>query len=187
MEKNHLRALAEVLARLQGERFAGAVIMRAEWSLLFAGEGQTEALRVLRDRHGLMTVCCQAAGEQLLVTMLLGHEPVRPAVDMSTSDKSDLTCQMAGRERWKISAAEVRAFAAAVGDGNSIHQGDAPVIPGLLLLEKLLAQRPPGAAKLVLRFFHAAYAGFVFVDWPSGRLWQEERCTAAFAWQEIKV
>ncbi len=187
MNTNHLRALAKVLARLHGTRFAGAVIMRAEWSVGEAGSGQRDGLQVLKDRHNLMTVCCKIGGEQLLVTMLLGHRPVRPAVDMSTSDKSDLTCQMAGRERWRISAAEVRAFAAAVGDGNSIHQGDAPVIPGLLLLEKLLAQRPLGAAKLVLRFFHAAYAGFVFVDWPSGRLWQEERCTAAFAWQKIKV
>lgn len=179
MNNNHLRALARVLARLQGPRFAGAVIMRASWSVCQAGEGQQEKLQVLKDRHNLMAVCCQTEGEQLLVTMLLGHEPQPLTVDWSNVDKSDLTSQ----EQWQIPAAEVRAFTAAVGDRNSIHQGAAPVIPGLLLLEKLLFRRPAGADKVTLRFFHAAYAGQVFVDWSSGRLWQKERCTASFAWQ----
>jgi hypothetical protein len=183
MRTNHLRALAKVLACLQGQRFAGAVIMRAEWSVCQAARGQQEPLQVLKDRHNLMAVCCRTEGEQLLVTMLLGHKPQQLAVDLSNVDKSDLTSQRSKWTRWAIPAAEVQAFTAAVGDGNDIHKGAVPVIPGLLLLEKLLGQRPADAGKVTLRFFHAAYAGDVFVDWSSGKLWQKARCTASFAWQ----
>ncbi|SFT52869.1 hypothetical protein SAMN02910356_00920 [Selenomonas sp. GACV-9] len=181
MSTNHLRSLAKVLARLQGEKFSGAAIMRAEWS---AGTDrrQVEELQVLKDRHNLMRVCCKACGEQLLVTMLLGHKPQQD-VDLSKVDQSDLTSQQTELERWEVSAAEVWGFTAAVGDTNIIHQRETPVIPGLLLLEKLLAQRPAGTAKLSMRFSHAAYAGFVFVDWSKGRFLQGKRCTASFAWQ----
>ena len=51
-------------------------------------------------------------------------------------------------------------FVRAVNDVNTIHQGERPVVPGLLILERLL-QTPgyEGAAHLTLKFIRPAFSG----------------------------
>ena len=176
---NHLRELAQILAGLQGERYRGAVIMRAEWWKQ-SGQGPlVPAREILQDRHGLMTVRCCCQQEVLQVTMLLGHvQKKTQAVPQSESK-----WLLPDAEVVAISAMEIREFTAAVGDTNAIHQGQNPIIPGLLLMERLLNRQADDRRKLSLRFVHAMFSGRFFVDWSTGRIWQEALCTANFCWQ----
>ena len=174
MVDNKLRILARILATLQGERFAGAAIVRSEWS---SGHEKTEkdALTVQKDCHNLLTVCCQTEAEQLLVTMLCGRKIFKMAADRHTEPES--------LDGMQFSAAAVQDFVQSVGDTNPIHQGICPIIPGLMLMEKLLAGLPAGTTELCLRFHHAAYAGSVAVDWSEGHVSQQGRLTAQFQWR----
>lgn len=176
---NHLRELAELLAGLQGERYCGAVIMRAEWWKSCETEQVLPGRKILQDRHGLMTVRCCCRQEILQVTMLLGHERER----LSVHARSKSVGGLPHAEPCNISVAEVREFTAAVGDTNAIHQGQNPIIPGLLLMERLLERQSDSEKKLSLRFVHAMFAGSVFVDWSTGKIWQDGLCTAHFHWQ----
>lgn len=167
MEQNHFRELARSLSCLQGGRFAGAVIMRADWQVTDGERGPSPGLQVLKDRHGLFMVRCVVDNEVLSVTMLLGRQ-AENSFDLST---------------WRVAATDILAFTADVGDTNWIHQGERPVIPGLLLMEKLLAKCPAATRQLSLRFYHAMFAGAVSIDWRTGKFFQRERMTAAFHWQ----
>lgn len=180
MEQNFFRELARTLSRLQGGRFAGAVIMRADWQLVEDESAAPAGWQVLKDRHGLFQVRCTAGTEALEVTMLLG------CYQKELPDKSNSTSQLTGQTDlsiWQVEPAAVQAFTEAVGDTNWIHQGEQPVIPGLLLMEKLLGERPAGKKLLSLRFYHAMTAGTVLVDWSAGKFFQQEQMTAAFRWQ----
>ncbi|MCR5439312.1 MAG: hypothetical protein K6F01_07790 [Selenomonas sp.] len=180
MEQNHFRELARLLSRLQGKRFAGAVIMRADWQVTDSEPAAASGLQVLKDRHGLLVACCVTGNEVLKVTMLLGYR------QEISRDESSLTSQgngQADRSTWSVSPLDVKRFTADVGDTNWIHQGNQPVIPGLLLMEKLLAKRSAEMRQLSLRFHHAMFAGTVLVDWQAGKIFQRERMTAAFHWQ----
>ena len=82
---NRFRLLARMLSRLQGERYRGAVIMRAGWrreASLPEGEG-TPA--ILQDRHGMMKICCRSGHEELMVTLLLGRGADCRATDAESS------------------------------------------------------------------------------------------------------
>ena len=184
MEQNHFRELARSLSCLQGGRFAGAVIMRADWQVTDGERGPSPRLQVLKDRHGLFMVRCVVDNEVLSVTMLLGRQAE------NSFDQSSLTSQWTGQtdwfmdlSTWRVAVTDILAFTADVGDTNWIHQGERPVIPGLLLMEKLLAKCPAAIRQLSLRFYHAMFAGAVLIDWRTGKFFQRERMTAAFHWQ----
>lgn len=131
MVDNKIRALAGVLASLRGEQPESAVIVRAKWSSGHETPRDGEAaLTVIKDRHELLTVCCRTGKEQLLATMLCGRQ--------------DMQKKAAGRsaeaeETVPFTADAIRSFVQSVGDTNRIHQGVCPVIPGLMLMEALLA------------------------------------------------
>lgn len=174
MVDNKLRQLARILSNLQGGRWEGAVIVRAEWSAGRESAENTPALTVLKDRHALVTVCCRAEDEQLLVTMMLcGREPAKPL-----AKDSEVCAETAGNVRF--SAAAIQEFTKSVGDTNRIHQGKCPVIPGLMLMESLLMNCPSNVKNLTMRFMQPAYAGAVEVDWQEGIIRQQGRITAQF-------
>lgn len=173
MADNKIRALAGILASLRGERLERAVIVRAEWSSGHETAGDA-ACTVLKDRHELVTVCCRTDKEQLLVTMLCG----RPKRQNEAAGQS---AEAVGNMLFTADA--ICSFVQAVGDTNRIHQGTCPVIPGMMLMEALLAGLPAGTKTLRIRFLHAAYAGFVAVDWPEGIVSQEGNITSRFLWE----
>ena len=59
-----------------------------------------------------------------------------------------------------FSAEEVHAFVEDVGDTNPLHAGDAPLVPGLEILEASLSREEIcRAARVELRFHGASFAG----------------------------
>ena len=59
-----------------------------------------------------------------------------------------------------FSAEEVHAFVEDVGDTNPLHAGDAPLVPGLEILEAALSREEIcRAARVELRFHGASFAG----------------------------
>lgn len=174
---NRFRLLARMLSQLQGERYRGAVIMRAGWrreASLPEGE-RTPA--ILQDRHGMMKICCRSGHEELMVTLLLGRGADCRATDAESSvfggeDKARQVC---------FSASAIRAFTLSVGDTNEIHQGAHPVVPGLMIMEAILEETPCGAAGLMVRFHHPVWAGWAAVD-PDGYIVQQGERKADFRW-----
>lgn len=151
-----MRELARKLSMLQGERYAGAFIIEAVWRKGSPGNPQ-EPLRILRDCHGFFTVEVWDSRWTLTVTMLLNHRKrsIPPRV-------IPRPCQAVETERiWHVfSAGEVTEFIAQAGDTNALHKGEHPVVPGLLMLERLLAdERFRDCSRLQMKFRQAAFAG----------------------------
>ena len=70
------------------------------------------------------------------------------------------TPETIGKPWHTFTPGEVAEFVHAVNDVNTIHQGEQPVVPGLLILEQLL--RTPeyeGAANLTLKYIRPAFSG----------------------------
>ena len=174
---NRFRLLARMLSQLQGERYRGAVIMRAVWrreASLPEGEG---APMILQDRHGRMEICCRSGHEELMVTLLLGRGADCHAADAASpvfmeEDKARQVC---------FSASAIRSFTLSVGDTNEIHQGVHPVVPGLMIMEAILEEMPCGAAGLMVRFHHPVRAGRASVD-SDGDIVQQGERKADFRW-----
>lgn len=102
------------------------------------------------ERHGLLRVRLRNGEYGLDVTLMLGRgENVRGSFSPAQA-----------QEEWqRFSAAEVHDFVRAVNDPNHIHEGDTPVVPGLLLLDRLLKEPSfQGCRKVRLRYLEAVYA-----------------------------
>ena len=159
---NRFRLLARMLSQLQGERYRGAVIMRAVWrreASLPEGEG---APMILQDRHGRMEICCRSGHEELMVTLLLGRGADCHAADAESSvfmeeDKARQIC---------FSASAIRSFTLSVGD---------------TIMESILEEMPCGAAGLMVRFHHPVRAGWASVN-SDGDIVQEGERKADFRW-----
>ena len=149
---NRLLELARMLSTLRGDEYQGSVIARASWRRS-PSNGKTGVFVRRKGRHLQQLECCCAAEdggqEQLGVTLMLGGEPpLRKESGADTSVQTGLSQQ--------FSAAEIKTFVRQVGDTNRIHQGDCPVVPGLLLLKAVL-DRYPGR-DVELRFHQAVFA-----------------------------
>ena len=151
-----LRELARRLSMLQGERYAGALITEAVWRK-GSPKNPQEPLRILRDCHGFFTVEVWNDCGTLTVTMLLNHR--KRSIPPRLIPRP---CQAAENERmWHVFfAGEVAEFTAQAGDTNVLHRGEHPVVPGLLMLECLLAdERFRDVSRLQMKFRQAAFAG----------------------------
>ena len=159
------RDLACCTARLKGPRFEGAVIAAAEWSR----EGDEKAQEnggmpeILRDRHGMMTVRAADASGVLVLKMLLGRKA--PAMRESGADGvlhlmaqaedigHDAICMM-------FTADEVRSFVHDVDDTNLLHKGAQPLVPGLLIMERLLKHPSlKGCSRMSMKFTTPVFVG----------------------------
>ena len=159
-----LREVSRILARLKGERFMGGLIAKAVWRR--GGEmKEAEGLTVLRDRKDTVIACGRIGDTSLTLTMLLGRfDPkdlekeiaaVRAEAAKETRDET-----LAWRDWHTFTPGEVAELVHAVNDVNTIHQGERPVVPGLLILEQLLKTPDyAGAANLALKFIRPAFSG----------------------------
>ena len=124
---------------------------------VFLNEQKIDALRQVAQMHLEATRDEEAAlgamERAFALPGLSGEEKARAEAANETPE--------AGGRPWRTFApAEVAEFVRAVNDVNTIHQGERPVVPGLLILERLL-QTPgyEGAAHLTLKFIRPAFSG----------------------------
>ena len=148
-----LREVSKILARLKGERFMGGLIAKAVWRQGGVMK-EEEGLTVLRDRRDTVVACGRIGDTSLTLTMLLGR------FEAARAEASKEPPGPEGKPWHTFTPAEVAEFVGAVNDVNTIHQGERPVVPGLLILERLL-QTPgyEGAANLTLKFIRPAFSG----------------------------
>ncbi len=157
-----LREVSRILAQLKGERFMGGLIAKAVWRQ--GGEmKEAEGLTVLRDRKDTVIACGRIGDTSLTLTMLLGRfdpKDIEKEIEAARAEAANETPEAGGRPWHTFAPAEVAEFVRAVNDVNTIHQGERPVVPGLLILERLL-QTPgyEGAAHLTLKFIRPAFSG----------------------------
>jgi len=178
-DKSHVRELAGILSKLQGKRWEGAIITRAKWRRRDNAEA-SKLPEVLANRHGMVKIRCRGFGEELMVMLLCHHA-------ISTADKILAANREAEQgEELFFPVETIRQYTAEVQDTNYLHQGDNPVVPGLLILERMLESCPAAVQNISLRFSCAAYAGRMLVDWEQGKLYQQGRCTADFQWQQME-
>ena len=155
-----LREVSRILAQLKGERFMGGLIAKAVWRQ--GGEMKESAgLTVLRDRKETVIACGRIGDTSL--TMLLGRfdpKDLEKEIKAARAEAAKETPETGGKPWHTFTPNEVAEFVHAVNDVNTIHQGEQPVVPGLLILEQLL--RTPeyeGAKNLTLKFIRPAFSG----------------------------
>ena len=156
------RDLARCTARLKGARYDGAVIAAAEWSrqgndTMFANDAMPE---ILVDRHRMMKGRAAEASGTLVITMLLGRKA--PTVRASEDGVLHLAAEADGVPGGSVpmafTTADVRAFVQAVDDTNPLHEGERPLVPGLLIMETVL-KRLDDCKKLSMKFTMPVFAG----------------------------
>ena len=158
-----LREVSRILARLKGERFMGGLIAKAVWRRGGAMK-EAEGLTVLRDRKDTVIACGRIGDTSLILTMLLGRFDPKDlekeiAATRAEAAKETRDETLAWRPWHTFTAGEVAEFVNAVNDVNTIHQGENPVVPGLLILEQLLkTPEYRDAANLTLKFIRPAFA-----------------------------
>ena len=150
---NKFFELARMLSTLQGEEYQGSVIARASWQKVL--QDDRTGVFIHRKGKNFQQVECSCAAEKggreiLHVMLMLGGK--RPEREERAADPA------AAQGAWsrKFSAGEITDFVSRVNDRNGIHQGDTPVVPGLLLLQDILEKYPAQPAEL--RFYHAVFA-----------------------------
>ncbi len=157
-----LREVSRILAQLKGERFMGGLIAKAVWRR--GGEmKEPEGLTVLRDRKDTVIACGRIGDTSLTLTMLLGRfnpKDLEKEIAAARAEAAKEEAPAGGKPWHTFTPAEVAEFVQAVNDVNTIHQGEHPVVPGLLILEQLL--KTPGydgAANLTMKFVRPAFSG----------------------------
>ena len=157
-----LREVSRILAQLKGERFMGGLIAKAVWRQ--GGEmKEPEGLTVLRDRKETVIACGRIGDTSLTLTMLLGRfdpKDLEKEIEAARAEAAKETPETGGKPWHTFTPNEVAEFVHAVNDVNTIHQGEQPVVPGLLILEQLL--RTPeyeGTKNLTLKFIRPAFSG----------------------------
>lgn len=159
-----LREVSRILARLKGERFMGGLIAKAVWRRGGAMK-EAEGLTVLRDRKDTVIACGRIGDTSLTLTMLLGRFDPKDlekeiAATRAEAAKETRDETLAWRPWHTFTPGEVAEFVNAVNDVNTIHQGENPVVPGLLILEQLLkTPEYRDAANLTLKFIRPAFSG----------------------------
>ncbi len=152
--------LARKLSTLRGERYAGAVIAKVEWRRDDDRKAASESLRIVKDRHGLVTAEAKDGTATLLATLLL-HGAIRNPSFADPLEKQNKPREYSSSDIWHaFSKAEIMAFVKAAEDTNELHRGDHPIVPGLLILKHLLAEESfCNCTRLRLKFHHVAFAG----------------------------
>lgn len=138
-----IKNLAKKLAAF--EEFSEDVIAEIKF---FRGNFAEET-KILKSTRGLKII--EVAGEgKILVKLMTPREKISVCEKVSAEKIFWLT----------FTAEEVKNFVEEVGDKNKIHQTENPVVPGLLILEKILSVEPFREEKfLQLRFKNFVVAG----------------------------
>ncbi len=184
-----LREVSRILAQLKGERFMGGLIAKAVWRQ--GGEmKEPEGLTVLRDRRDTVVACGRIGDTSLTLTMLLGRfnpKDIEKEIAAARAEAAKEAPGTGGRPWHTFTPQEVAEFVRAVNDVNTIHQGERPVVPGLLILEQLLQTSDyKGASNLTLKFVRPAFSGEALTIAEDSKGKFTIRGEAAFAQGSVK-
>lgn len=156
------RDLARCTARLKGARYDGAVIAAAEWSRQGKGTAIEEDMMplILVDRHRMMKVRATDASGTLTITMLLGRKApaVREEVGGALRLNAEADGVPSGDVQMMFTADDVRAFVHDINDTNPLHEGERPLVPGLLLMETVL-KNFGDCKRLAMKFTTPTFVG----------------------------
>ncbi len=99
-------------------------------------------------------------------------EEAHPVKERSRMEKPETE----GGEKQRWSADDIQNFTEAVGDTNSIHQGEQAIVPGLLMMETMLLECEKQEMvwkKIKMRFYKP-----VFASQPVWTTWEGMEITA---------
>ena len=107
---------------------------------------------VVKIRSAMAVVRACSSEAELIVKL------IRPRAKLDSA----VSCRVHSAEKiWRtFTESEVAMFVAEVGDGNQIHRMNPPIVPGLLILETLLARADFSACRSIkLKFKNFVAAG----------------------------
>lgn len=146
-----MRKLASVAARLRGGSYDGAMIIKTAWEK--TGGDDIEEPEVLRETRRLIVFQARYAGEALTVSMLLN-----PKMAEAQESATEAVPQGKKAASWCLSRQDIIDFVTAVGDSNPIHRSEVPVVPGMLLMDRIKNILPPDSSYLEMKFRRAVFA-----------------------------
>ena len=157
--------LARITAKVKGKQYDGAMIIKAVWQKEDLPDNDEP--EIIKENRKMLVCKAIYHGESLTVTMLLNYDGTVKKVIKNHNEYDIKLCQSFTRE-------DVWEFVDSVGDTNPIHQGNQPVVPGLLLMEYIKNKLPTSVKKLELSFRNAIFANEVFklaIDGNNFKLW----------------
>lgn len=116
-------------------------------TLMVSKNGKQMTMKLIRPKETV---------EQILGSRMGRAHPVKELPQME-----DTQIQAEGAEHHSWSAADIQNFTQAVGDTNSIHQGEQAIVPGLLMLETMLLECEKQEMlwkKIKMRFYKPVFA-----------------------------
>ena len=157
------RKLAGEFAAFSG--YDGYEIAQVE---LVKGSGEKEPVCEEKRRDRYATLALLKNGKQMTMKLIRPKETVEqisgsrmegahPVKERPRMEKPET--EGAEKQRW--SAADIQNFTEAVGDTNSIHQGEQAIVPGLLMLETMLLECEKQEMvwkKIKMRFYKPVFA-----------------------------
>ncbi len=108
-----------------------------------------------RDRYA--TLILSKNGKQMTMKLIRPKETVEQ-ISESWTEHAHIQAEGAKKQSW--SANDIQNFTEAVGDTNSIHQGEQAIVPGLLMLETMLLECEKQKMlwkKIKMRFFKPVF------------------------------
>ena len=114
---------------------------------LAKGSGEKEPVCEEKRRDRYATLALSKNGKQMTMKLIRPKETVeqisgsRMEGAHSVKERPRMEKpEIEGAEKQRWSAADIQNFTKAVGDTNSIHQGEQAIVPGLLMLETMLLE-----------------------------------------------
>lgn len=146
-----MRKLASIAARLRGGNYDGAMIIKTSWEK--TKDSDTDEPEVLRETRRLIVFQARHSDEALTVSMLLNPKmaEVQESVAESVSQGEKVTS-------WCFSRQDILEFVTEVGDSNPIHRNEFPVVPGMLLMDRIKNILPLGISYFEMKFRRAVFA-----------------------------
>lgn len=114
-------------------------------TLMVSKNGKQMTMKLIRPKETV---------EQISGSRMEGAHPVKELLRMEKPETE-------GGEKQRWSAADIQNFTEAVGDTNSIHQGEQAIVPGLLMLETILLECEKQEMvwkKIKMRFYKPVFA-----------------------------
>lgn len=156
-----MRKLASIAARLRGGNYDGAMIIKTAWEKI--SDDDTDDPEVLRETRRLMIFQARYSGEALTVSMLLN-----PKMGEAQESAAEFVPQGEKAVSWCFSRQSILDFVTEVGDSNPIHRNEFPVVPGMLLMDRLKGALPPDISYFEMKFRRAAFADEIIDVYTSG-------------------
>lgn len=123
-------------------------------------QGIEEELPVCEEkkRNRYATLTLSKNGKKMTMKLIRPKETMEQILE---SRIEGAQIQAEGAEHHSWSAADIQNFTQAVGDTNSIHQGEQAIVPGLLMLETMLLECEKQEMlwkKIKMRFYKPVFA-----------------------------